>query len=54
MSPIFDEHTITEAEQLLVGRENDKRAKAYAKFMAKQMKKPRHRYVKKLLAESKK
>ena len=54
MFTIFDENKITEAEQYIVGKDNDKRAKAYLKFMTKQIKKPRARYLKKLLAEAKK
>lgn len=51
--PIFQEHNISEAEAYLVGKENDRRQKAFDKFMAKQLKKPRHRYVKQLAKQGK-
>jgi hypothetical protein len=51
MFTIFDEHKITDVEQYIIGRDNDKRTKALNKFMAKQMKKPRPRYLKKLRSE---
>lgn len=54
MFTIFDEHKISDAEQYAIGKDNDKRSKAFDKFMQKQMKKPRARYLKKLRAGNEK
>lgn len=50
---IFQENNISDAEAYLVGKENDKRQKAFDKFMAKQLKKPRARYLKQLAKQAK-
>ena len=46
--PIFEEHRITEAEAFQASRQGQRAIKAHDKFMQKQMKKPRPRYLKKL------
>ena len=46
--PVFDEHGITQAEAFKASREGQRAIKAHDKFMQKQMKKPRARYLKKL------
>ena len=46
--PIFDEHTITQAQAFQASRQGKAAIKAHNKFMEKQMKKPRPRYLKKL------
>lgn len=48
-NPIFEENRITEAEAFKASRNGKAAIKAHDKFMAKQMKKPRHRYVQQLL-----
>jgi hypothetical protein len=45
---IFDENNISEFEAAEISREAKRANKAYNKFMNKQLKKPRHRYVKKM------
>jgi hypothetical protein len=47
-NPIFEEHRITEAQAFQYSREGKAAIKAHDKFMQKQMKKPRARYLKKL------
>lgn len=46
--PVFEEYGITEAEAFKASRNGQKAIKAHDKFMQKQMKKPRARYLKKL------
>lgn len=46
--PIFEENRITEAQAFQASRQGKAAIKAHDKFMQKQMKKPRPRYLKKL------
>lgn len=46
--PIFEENRITEGQAFQASRNGKAAIKAHDKFMAKQMKKPRPRYLKKL------
>ena len=46
--PIFEENRITEAQAFQASRDGQRAIKAHDKFMQKQMKKPRPRYLKKL------
>lgn len=45
---VFDEHDISESEQWFIAKQNDAEKKAFNKFMTKQQKKPRARYLKQL------
>jgi len=46
--PIFEENRITEGQAFQASRNGQRSIKAHDKFMEKQMKKPRPRYLKKL------
>ena len=46
--PIFEENRITEAEAFKASIDGQRAIKAHNKFIQKQMKKPRPRYLKKL------
>lgn len=47
--PVFDENETTQAEAFKSSKDGQRAIKAHDKFMQKQMKKPRPRYIKAML-----